>query len=383
MAAPIRILHAHSTFSLGGKEARAVRLMNAFGTAAEHSVVSAMPEQLSARDAIDPDVSVRFPADAPSLTGSPTPARLFHLARYLRGFDLVLSYNWGAFDVVMARRLFGGAMRSPPLVHHEDGFNEDEALRRNPARNLYRRIGLSTAARLVVPSARLAAIAREEWRQPPEHVALIGNGIPVSSFAQPAAAHAIPGFVRREGEIVVGSVAGLRAVKNLPRLVRCFAAMEDREARLVVVGEGPERQSIEAEAARLGVADRVHLPGFLASPQAWLGLFDIFALSSDSEQSPISLMEAMAAGLPAVATAVGDVPTMVSADNRPLIVEPHDEPAFTAALDTLAARSDLRSGIGLANREKAIADYGEDRMIASYAALYGKTIGAPLALMST
>src|SRR6185295_17601986 len=153
----VRILHCHSTFSLGGKEARAVRLMNAFGDRAAHAVLSAMPDRLGARDAIDRSVSVSFPADAPSLTGAPNPLRLWRLARYLRGFDLVLTYNWGGFDAVMARRLFGG----PPLVHHEDGFNEDEAERLNPKRNLYRRIGLKGAWRLVVPSARLERIARE------------------------------------------------------------------------------------------------------------------------------------------------------------------------------------------------------------------------------
>ena len=82
-----------------------------------------------------------FPADAPSLTGKPTPAWLLRLARYMKGFDLVLTYNWGSFDAVMARRLFGG----PPLVHHEDGFNEDEALTLKPKRNLYRRLGLKGA----------------------------------------------------------------------------------------------------------------------------------------------------------------------------------------------------------------------------------------------
>ena len=106
------------------------------------------------------------------------------------------------------------------------------------------------------------------------------------------------------------------------------------------------------------------MPGFLADPARWIGHFDIFALSSDSEQFPISLVEAMAAGLPAVATAVGDVPAIVSDDNRPLIVEPDDEAAFAAALDSLADRRDLRRAIGAANREKAAADYDEKAMIA-------------------
>jgi glycosyltransferase involved in cell wall biosynthesis len=368
----VRILHAHSSFSLGGKEARAVRLMNAFGTCAEHSVLTASPGELSARDSIDRGVKVEFPADAPALTGLPGLGRLFRLSRYMRGFDLVLTYNWGAFDAVMARHLFGG----PPLVHHEDGFNQDEAGELKTRRNLYRRLGLSAAHRLVVPSERLEAIAGKAWAQPPARVVRIPNGIPVARYSAPPVPEAIPGFAKVPGEIVIGTVAGLRPVKNLPRLVRAFAAMHSK-ARLVIVGTGPESERIAAEARRLGVADRLHMPGFLPDPARWIGQFDIFALSSDSEQFPISLVEAMAAGLPAVTTEVGDIAHMVSPDNAPLIVGRDDEAAFASALDTLAERPDLRRAIGRSNREKAVAEFDERAMIERYARLYGEAIGRP------
>jgi glycosyltransferase involved in cell wall biosynthesis len=370
---PVKILHAHSTFALGGKEARAVRLMNAFGGRAEHAIVSSVEGALAARAAIDRGIAVTFPTDAPPLAGRPGLVRLARLARYMRRFDLVLSYNWGAFDAVMARRLFGG----PPLVHHEDGFNQDEAERLNAKRSLYRRIGLCAAYRLVVPSHRLEKIARGAWGQRADRVERIANGVAIERFAKPVAEDAIPGLHRRDGEVVIGTIAGLRAVKNLPRLVRAFAAMNMKNARLVIVGEGPESEAIVAEARRCGVADRLVLPGFLADAARYAARFDIFALSSDSEQFPISLVEAMAAGLPAVATAVGDVPAMVSADNRPLIVSPSDEAAFAAALDTLAERPDLRRSIGRANRERAAAEYDEQAMIARYARLYGEALGAP------
>ncbi|MGE0180498.1 MAG: glycosyltransferase family 4 protein, partial [Sphingomonas sp.] len=349
------------------------RLMNAWGDSAEHVVLSAMPDRLGARAAIDRSVKVQFPVDAPSLQGRPGPVRYARLARYLRGFDLVLTYNWGSFDAVMARRLLGG----PPLVHHEDGFNEDEADRLMPRRNLYRRLGLPGARRLVVPSQRLERIALGAWGQSADRVVRIANGIALDDYRKPPVDGAIPGFARKRDEIVIGTVAGLRAVKNLPRLVRAFAAMTHKVARLVIVGEGPESEAIAAEARARGVAARLLMPGFLARPADWIGHFDIFALSSDSEQFPISLVEAMAAGLPAVATDVGDVANMVADDNRPLIVEPADEAAFAAALDTLADRDDLRREIGLANREKAQARYDERVMIAAYAALYGEAAGRP------
>jgi glycosyltransferase involved in cell wall biosynthesis len=374
--APVRILHCHSTFSLGGKEARAVRLMNAWGDAAEHVVLSGMPGKLSARDAIERTVRAAFPEDAPSLTGAPTPLRLRRLARYMRGFDLVLTYNWGAFDAVMGRRMWGG----PPLVHHEDGFNEDEAERLNPKRSLYRRLGLRAAHRLVVPSERLERIALREWKQPEARVERISNGIAVGRY-RPAEPALIPGLMRREGEIVIGTVAGLRAVKNLPRLVRAFAAMSAGNARLVIVGEGPESERIASEARRRGVGERLVMPGFMTDPARWMCGFDIFALSSDSEQFPISMIEAMAAGLPVVSTDVGDVASMLPPDNRPLVVAKEDEAAFAAALDSLAERPDLRRAIGRANRERAAADYDEARMIERYAALYGAAIGRPRAFL--
>lgn len=373
----VRILHCHSTFSLGGKEARAVRLMNAFGDAAEHVVLSAMPDRLAAREAIARGVRVAFPDDAPPLTGKPAPARLRALARYMRGFDLVLTYNWGALDAVVARRFFAKTYKLPPLVHHEDGFNEDEAVKLKPRRNVYRRLGLPAAYKLVVPSERLEEVALWDWVQPNERVARIPNGVPVARFHQAPAPDAIPGFEPRPGEIVIGTVAGLRAVKNLPRLVRAFAAMTHRDARLVIVGEGPESEAIAAEARARGVTARVLMPGFLADPARWIGHFDIFALSSDSEQFPLSLVEAMAAGLPAVTTRVGDVADIVAEDNKPLIVEREDEEAFAAALDSLADRDDLRRAIGQANRERAAACYDEAAMISAYARLYGAAIGRP------
>ena len=79
----------------------------------------------------------------------------------MRGYDLVLTYNWGAMDAVMAHTLFADVYKLPPLVHHEDGFNEDEAERPQAAAQLYRRIALGRGAALVVPSRTLERIALE------------------------------------------------------------------------------------------------------------------------------------------------------------------------------------------------------------------------------
>jgi len=273
-----------------------------------------------------------------------------------------------ADDAVSCMVAFQKQLRAPGIAFVANG----KAERLSPKRNRYRRLGLKAAYRLVVPSERLEKIARRHWGK---EALRIPNGVPVATFAKPPEAEAIPGFERQGDEVVIGTVAGLRAVKNLPRLVRALARMTNRQTRLVIVGEGPESERIAAEARARGVASRVLMPGFLGDPARWIGQFDIFALSSDSEQFPISLIEAMAAGLPAVATAVGDVPDIVAEDNKPLIVDRDDEAAFAAALDSLADQPHLRKAIGAANREKAAALYDERDMIAAYARLYGEAIG--------
>jgi L-malate glycosyltransferase len=371
--AAVRILHLHSSFDLGGKEARAVRLMNHFGDQAEHVVLSAS-DAFGAREAIDKNVKVLFPGtDAVSLAGMPSMGRYRKLAAYMKKFHLVLSYNWGAMDGVMAHTLLSKSMGLPPLIHHEDGFNDDEIHRLKKRRNWFRTIALQRADALVVPSKTLQSIAMREWHQPLDKIAHFPNGIDIAHYNRRPQRGSFPGFVQREGEIIVGTVAGLRAVKNLPRLVRAVAAAGPN-VRLAIAGEGPERAAILAEATRLGIAERVMMPGFLRDPARFIRLFDIFALSSDSEQYPISLVEAMASEIPVVATDVGDVRNIVSSENLPFIMKREDEAGLADAIRTLASNADLRKKLGVANRHLAASQYDEMTMLARYRQLYGSAM---------
>lgn len=187
--------------------------------------------------------------------------------------------------------------------------------------------------------------------------------------------------MKRSDEYWVGTLAGLRPVKNLKRLVRAFAGLPE-EWQLVIVGEGPEEDAIRDEAFRLDVGHRVHLPGFASEPARMMGLFDIFALSSDSEQFPISVIEAMAASVPVASTDVGDIAEMVSVQNRPFIRSCKGKDADTqplaAALGELAADRKLRREIGEANRLKAAAEYDQKVMVGAYRRLYSSAMGIKL-----
>ncbi|MBD58644.1 MAG: glycosyl transferase family 1 [Citromicrobium sp.] len=369
-----RVLHLHSTFAAGGKELRSVQLINAFGSKLSHAIVSADPNAYGASEHIARGRDVRYPRNFPSLTGKPWPGRLHALAKAMKPYDLVLTYNWGAMDAVMAHTLFKDMLGLPPLIHHEDGFNEDEQDRLKTSRNWYRRIALGKASGLVVPSEVLEGIALETWQQPIGRVKHIPNGIDTKGFKANPPADALRGVIKHEGEKWVGTLAGLRPVKNLSALVRAMAHLPE-EWQLVIVGEGPQGEAIRDAAEAADISHRVHMPGFVANPKAFIGLFDIFALSSRSEQFPLSVVEAMAAGLPVAAPAVGDIAAMVAEENARFIVRPNDEGALADALLALSADESLRTEIGAANRTKARAQFDEAKMVATYRRLYDSALG--------
>ena len=372
-ARPLRLLHIHSSFDPGGKELRTVQLINRFGKGVMHTIVSAVPGATGAMAHVARGIPV-LAINLPGLRGMPGPLRLRALATAMKPYDLILTYNWGAMNAVLAHSAFGPSLGLAGLIHHEDGFNADEAAGLKATRNAYRILALSRAQALVVPSTILRNIALETWHQPPGKVHLIPNGVATARFVAKPKRDVLPRLIKHRGELWLGTFAGLRAVKNLPRLVRAFASLPE-PWHLVIAGEGPERAAILAEAERCQVADRVHLAGFVADPASLIGLFDLYALSSDSEQAPISVIEAMAAGLAVASPAVGDVAAMLGAANQPFVTTPGDEIALAAALRHLADAPRLRRTIGAENRAKTHAQFDEDTMVSRHATLYARIMG--------
>lgn len=363
------LLHIFSTFVPAGPEVRTVRMMNAMGAEYRHSVL-AMDGRTEAREMLDQGLDVRV-LDAPPLAGSLATVR--NLRRILKheNPDLLLSYNWGSFDSVIASR---SLRRSRSHIHHEDGFNADEAHGFVPRRVWARRMLLPGVARVVVPSNKLAGIAADTWRLKPEQIALVPNGIDLAQFADTGST---AGELRREagipeGALVVGFVGHLRPVKQPVRLVRSlFKAHSD--AHLLVLGEGQEREAILTAARELGVLERVHLVGHQRETAAWYRAMDLFALTSDSEQMPVAMLEAMASGLPIVATDVGDVRYMLPEEQSPFVVSLEGGDALESlsrAFEALLMSPELRSELGEANHARATERYAFETMLARYRELY-------------
>lgn len=371
MNAP-HLLHVFSTFVPAGPQVRVAKLLAAFGARWRHSIV-AMDGRTDARELVDPALDVRY-LPPPPKAGSFATVRAMRALLTRERPDLVLTYNFGAIDSVFAARSLGA-----PRVHHEDGFLPDEAHGFKRRRIWMRRAAFGAATDVVVISRNLERIARELWKVRGERLHYIANGIETERFTQRdgnAALRAQLGFPA--DALVVGAVGHLRPEKNLGRLFAAAAlAAREVDLRVLVLGDGPERAALEALAARPELAGRVRFVGYQADPREHYRAMDVFALTSDTEQMPIALLEAMASALPALATDVGDVRAMLPPEQAPFVVRLGGQECASSlaqALVKLGLDRALRERLGAANRFRCQSAYSHSAMCAAYAELYAAAL---------
>jgi glycosyltransferase involved in cell wall biosynthesis len=355
-SSPIKLLHILPSFGPGGHRARIALLAVGLGPGFTHRVV-ALDDGAGAHP-IPAGIDLVGFRIVPS--AGIRPANLWRLRLLLAREcpDVLITYNWGAIEAALVNRISWKA----PHLHCEDGFSGAAALRGEPLRRaLFRRLVLRDSM-LAVPSQVLVETARRRWRIQEERIALVRNGIDVERFAAAAA-----GRSRPADEVTVGMLSRLSAEKNIGLLLHAFSHVAaSSPAKLAIAGDGPERRSLEALAARLGLADRVRFMGHVRDPAAFLRSVDVFAISSVTEQLPFSLIEAMAAGLPVVATDVGDIREAVAPANRKLLARSGDDAALAQALRGLLISAELRRSIGNANAERAREAFDQRNMIAAY-----------------
>ena len=366
---PLHLLHVFPTFDLGGAQTRVVTLANALGGRYRHTVF-ALDGKFGAARLFDAGLRCDLETLALAPSGSLHLGNVMKARGLLRKLrpDLLLTYNWGSIEWALANWL-------RPIcrhIHGEDGFGPDESpLRQLRRRVIMRRIALHRCAHVIVPSHTLYDLATQLWRLSPAQVMYLPNGIDCTRFDRPPDAGLLAEIGVPDGVPVIGTVAALRPEKNLLRLVTEFAQLPPAlGAWLLIVGDGPQRDMLAAAAAQLGIADRVAFAGAVMAPERLIGRFDVFALSSNTEQMPYSVLEAMASGRAIAATDVGDVKRMVAAENAPFVVPADEEHALTTALGALLADEARRTRIGNANRERVRAEYALETMIRRYDALF-------------
>jgi sugar transferase (PEP-CTERM/EpsH1 system associated) len=289
------------------------------------------------------------------------PRLVWRLARAFKTLrlDIVHTRNAEAFFYgALASRLAGA-----PVVHSEHGRTFPEKWHRA----LLQRWLLRSTASAFAVSGQLAEQLVAEIGVPAGSFKVIYNGVDTAKFAGAARR----GRRERRDDILIGSVGRLAAVKNYQLLLQAVARLpQELPWRLVLIGDGPERESLQQTIGQLGIGARVSLLGHRDDVAELLGDLDIFVLPSVSEGMSNTLLEAMAAGVAVIASDVGGNREIIEAGRSGLLFAPGDLQAAAQAIQQVAGDAQLRSRLASAGAQRAVTTFGLATMLSAYEDLY-------------
>lgn len=369
---PIRVMHVVFQLGIGGMEVGVVKLANSLP---RDSVVTSICSAWPAADLkyrLAPDVRVYELHRRRSGNDVRMIQRLYRALRQEQP-DILHTHRWATLGEGIAAAHLAGV---PSVVHGEHGTLEVRRRNRHIQRWLWRRCD-----RVLSVSSRLAERMSREIGFPLEHIETIRNGVDLDRFG------ASDGRLGRrllsldDDCVTIGTVGRLVPVKDHAMLLHAFAVLRQRghEFRAAIVGDGVQRADLERLAANLGLRGVVRFAGHLEDVPTALGAFDIFALPSKSEGLSNTIQEAMATGLPVVATRVGGADELVTHGTTGVLVPPGDPVAFASALEQLLNDAGRRASMGAAGQRIARTKFSLQLMLSEYERLYRDVAEARLA----
>jgi glycosyltransferase involved in cell wall biosynthesis len=210
-----------------------------------------------------------------------------------------------------------------------------------------------------------------------DRLSIINNGVSTDGYDPLHRGAVRQGFNVEDDELIIGCVASLTIEKAHAELIHAFSILKSKvpRAKLILVGDGPEYLNLSALAESLGIKDEIIFTGQRQDVKNLYTAFDVFALVSHFEGLPMAMLEAMAASLPVVVSAVGAIPHVIQPMVNGILIPPGDINSISDSLMKLAGDSVLRETLGKNARNEVVANYSVHRMASDYERLYGNILG--------
>jgi sugar transferase (PEP-CTERM/EpsH1 system associated) len=365
MTRPIHVVHVLHSLAVGGTEGGVINLIRSLGADMQHTVIAVTTlGPLAAR--VPAGVAVHCVGKRPGWD-LPAMIRLVRLIGRLRP-QVVHTRNWGAFDAVLAARL----TRVPVVIHGEHGREAEDPAGLGWRRNRLRRLFAPLIDRFVAVSLELGRWLVDVVGISPARVVTIHNGVDAKRFSDEEREHGRRVLNLAPDAIAIGTVGRLDPVKDQMGLLEAFAgiAAAERGAVLIIAGDGPCRAALEERARQADLVGRVRLLGERSDIPRVLGALDIFVLPSIAEGISNTILEAMATGLPVVATRTGGNPELVEDGVTGTLVPVGDRAALAAAVSHYVTDLDARALHGKSGRQRAMEHFELNRMAQRYRDLY-------------
>ena len=362
------VVHLVYSLDVGGLETLLVDCINRLPPEKyRHAVVCLTRYSDFAQRITQPGVEL-FALNKPPGNGAQVHVDFWKLMRRLRP-AILHTYNLAAMEFCFTAALAGVPVR----IHAEHGRDASDPQGLNRKHNFLRRRLAPFIDRYIPVSDDLQRWLDEVVHIPAAQNHLIKNGVDTERFKPRT--DAITAAPWGPDDIVIGAVARVQDVKNHRGLVAAFALLRERlpalreRLRLTIVGDGPLLGAIREQVAQAGMLDAVWLPGARADVADLLHGFDVFALPSLAEGTPVSLLEAMACGLPSVCSNVGGIPEVIT-DGVHGLLAPVEVDALADALARYVQDPAMRARHGAAARERIEEKYSMAAMLRAYMALY-------------
>jgi sugar transferase (PEP-CTERM/EpsH1 system associated) len=291
--------------------------------------------------------------------------------------DIVHTRNFATVDLQWLAVASGIRHR----VHGEHGFNADDPEGLDPRSLRIRRACRPAIQRYVALSHDIAGWLERDVRVPHRRVRQVYNGVDTGVFRPDGGIPAdLPWRDGPQGRVVIGTVGRLDRIKNQQALLEALRVLREHDRgahrlRLVIAGDGPLRGELADTVRRLALDDAVWMPGSRADVPSLMRAMDVFVLPSRNEGVSNTVLEAMASGLPVIATRVGGNPELVADGVTGMLYDPGDEGALEAAILRYVAEPRLRREHGLAARRRAIEHFSLEAMVERYGQLYEELLG--------
>ncbi len=366
----LRVLHLVSFLGCGGTEHGVLKVVRGLdGAHFEQRICvtrgfdPSFARQFSLEDKLyvagRPELTLQFP--------------LFRLARIMRSYrpDIVHSRNWGALEAVPAARLVG----VPGVVHSEHGYELDGLAGLPRRQQWFRHAAYAMADAVFTVTDELRDYHARQAGIATQRIGVIPNGVDTEHFApHPEVRRQLRSEIGLPTDaFVVGAVGRLARIKDPETLVRAAGQLGAGgiNAWVLLVGAGPELEKLRRFSEESPwLTGRVIFTGSSDRVSDWLNSMDAFVLPSLGEGFSNTLLEAMACGLPSLATRVGGNPEVIGPEGTGWLFPPGDSAGLACLLERLERDPDLRRGLSTSFRQRAISEFSLECMLARYQDLY-------------
>lgn len=368
MHSKIHIAHIVPTFDIGGLENGIINLINTLNQPTFSHSLHVLSGDAAAINRFKHPVSVHT---LNKKKGNDPRVIQQLLSNFLKDKpQLIRTYGWGTWlEGLISSKLY----KNTPLIHSEHGYISEQLSGMPARRRIAQKLAASYTKQIISVSDAISQTLIRDVGIPSKKIHTIINGVDTNRFMPDNSSHNLRHTLNiNDNRLILGTVARLDPIKDISSVINALPNLP--EVEYIIVGDGPERTHLEQLTQQCNVHDRVHFLGMRSDIPELMNLFDTFILPSIKEGTSNTLLEAMSAACPVIATHTGGTPDIITQGETGTLIPPQSHKSIISAVKQIENNRDHYHKQGLQAREQILKKWSLDHMVQQYESLYRQNI---------